>query len=163
MTQDIFEKMLDRNGYQVFLMTCPASLPLSFAPHPWFVVNKKGVLFRSGISWKLKSEMSPELFKGHPCIECSGYLHKDTQPALKGCNIFPFFYQFAWTGRVCGKSEGEEAQKMIEIIENAYTHYPYCNEYSLLGPNSATYIKWVLSHFPKTQLKLPWNTIGRAC
>jgi hypothetical protein len=163
MSRRRFEDAIVNDDYQVFLMVCPATLPFSFATHPWFVVNKKGTLFRSGVSWKLKSEMRPELFKGHPCKECSGYLHKDAQPPLKGCGVLPFSYSLTWRGRMVASICGEDARRMIEIIEGAYTNYPHRNIYRLLGPNSNTYVQWVLDHFPNTALRLPWNAFGKAC
>ena len=36
------EKLLNKDKYQVFLFTCPAIMPFSFAVHPWLVVNNKG-------------------------------------------------------------------------------------------------------------------------
>ena len=40
MRQEEFEKLIDRNKYQVFVLMSHAALFLS--KHPWVVINKKG-------------------------------------------------------------------------------------------------------------------------
>jgi len=46
------DEFIDKNKYQVFLFTCPAIMPFSFAVHPWLVVNNKGSLERFGKNFK---------------------------------------------------------------------------------------------------------------
>ena len=41
-----FEKLIDKNKYQVFVFYCPAYFPFNFFKHPWFVINKKGEISR---------------------------------------------------------------------------------------------------------------------
>ncbi len=50
---------------------------------------------------------------------------------------------------------------MVECIENSPHNYPYCGHYSYIGPNSNTYVQWVLDAFPESGLKLPWNAFGK--
>jgi len=39
---------------------------------------------------------------------------------------------------------------------------PFRNEYKIYpGPNSNTFIQWVLNHFPNSGLKLPRNAFGK--
>jgi len=47
MKTEEFDKLIDKDKYQVFLMICPASTPVNFARHGWFVINKKEQ-FRDG-------------------------------------------------------------------------------------------------------------------
>jgi len=53
-----FKKLLNKNKYQLFLFSCPASFPAQMGLHYWFVTNKKGkmsrweVLYRKKISKK---------------------------------------------------------------------------------------------------------------
>lgn len=71
---------------------------------------------------------------------------------------------FKWTGKISGAIEGGKnstAFKMIEYIRNSPKKYPHVNRYSLLGPNSNTYVQWVLNAFPEVGLKLPFNAVGK--
>ncbi|KKT21937.1 MAG: hypothetical protein UW07_C0051G0001, partial [Candidatus Nomurabacteria bacterium GW2011_GWF2_43_8] len=56
------EKLIDKDKYQVFLYACPANVPLNFASHPWFVVNKLGSVSR----WEVLFRNTPHSTKwGH--------------------------------------------------------------------------------------------------
>src|SRR3989338_7205702 len=69
-----------------------------------------------------------------------------------------------WKAKLMGYIEGSEnstAQKIIEFIENSEKIYLYCFKYSFFGPNSNTYIQWVLDKFPEFNVKLSWNFIGK--
>lgn len=129
-------------------MTCPAHFPFIFAIHPWFVINRKGVVSRWGIS-----------FKKHSRALSWGYLNKNIRPPFDGIEIFSFV-RGTWKGKVLSSIEGDQgslAEKMTKLIDQSNTQYPYTREYSLTGPNSNTYIQWVLNKFPESQMKLPWN------
>ncbi len=151
-----FNQSFRKDLYQVFLFTGPASIPVSFAAHPWFVLNIQGELSRYEVFWK--SEQSHFLKWGH--------LHKDFYLPTQGLSIMPFTARFSWgEGKLQGMIEGDEnslAKKMIDCILETPEIYPYCNEYSLFyGPNSVTYVDWVLQKFPESGLTLPWNSFAR--
>ena len=60
--------------------------------------------------------------------------------------------------------EGDEnslAAKMAEFIEHSPETYSHSKEYSLVGPNSNTYVQWILNMFPEFPAKLPWNAFGK--
>lgn len=151
--QDI-EKLIDKNKYQVFLFASPPHLPFFFARHPWFVINKKGEIAR----WEI-------LFKKNCCEKSiNGHLHVDGYPLTRGMGLLPVQKKLYWKSNLLKYIEGDEnssAKKMIDFIENSKNTYPYCQKYSLLGPNSNTYIEWVLGNFPEFNIKLPWNYIGK--
>lgn len=159
-----FEELIQKDTYQVFLMICPATLPFSIATHPWFVVNKRGIVSRYGISWR-KAVARPEpLFGKHVCSGCVGYLHKDGCPPTDGIAVFPYVEKFLWKGHILSSITGEEgslAARMTDFIEKSFTEYPFSDRYWLLGPNSNTYPAWVLAHFPESNMRLPWNAIGK--
>jgi hypothetical protein len=46
MTSGEFEKLIDKNKYQVFVVLSRGNFPVSFAVHPWVVVNNKGDIKR---------------------------------------------------------------------------------------------------------------------
>jgi hypothetical protein len=154
MTQD-FEKLIKNDIYQVFLMSCPASLPLSFARHPWLVINKKGEISRWGVGWK-PSRYNPQKTWGH--VAC------DALPAFQGLRVLYFFKKLRWPAKVHSVIEGEEGslvQKMISVIEASPLNYPHKDFYNFTGPNSNTYVEWVILQFPESNFKLPWNAFGK--
>jgi hypothetical protein len=145
-----FENLINKDKYQVFLFYCPVSFPLNFAMHPWFVLNKKGILSRYEIK-RTKNE--------------KGYFYINNAPPFEGFPvIYLFFSNFLFKSNLLGKIEGDEdssAFKAIEFIENSEKFYPYCKKYFLPGPNSNTYVQWVLDKFPEFNIKLNWRFIGK--
>jgi len=57
--------------------------------------------------------------------------------------------------------KGSEAQMMIEFIERSPNVYPHCEMYRFRGPNSNTYVQWVIDNFPNSGLQLPFNAFGK--
>lgn len=144
-----------KEAYQVFLMSSPASLPLSFARHPWFVVNKKGELSRWGLHW------NPHVY---PVKDAWGHLATDALLPFQGLRIFYIKGSPYWGSTVHKVIEGDEgslAARMADVITNSPQTYPYTQEYSFFGPNSNTYAQWVLNQFPESGMKLPWNAFGK--
>lgn len=151
MTGKAAEKLVNPDLYQVFLMTCPAFLPFSFASHPWFVVNRKGVVSRWAVGIRKFG------------AKREGYLNKGAFPPFQGLPLMFPFRKPVWPGRVWGYIEGGEgsiAARMAERIEHS-RDYPFKARYNLFGPNSNTYAQWILDQFPEAGLKLPWNAIGK--
>jgi len=147
-----FEALIKPDEYQIFLFTCPASLPVSFAAHPWFVINRKGMLSRWEIFWY------PEL----AWLLRWGHLHKDYYTPFQGIDIIPLFHRGTWSRvHLLGSVEGELARAMADFIEASPETYPHCRNYVLRGPNSNTYAQWVLNKFPECGLRLPWNSFGK--
>jgi hypothetical protein len=145
MKKEEFEKLVDENKYQVFVMNCPAHFPFIFAVHPWFVCNEKGRISR----WEI-------LFKKNK-KEDWGYLYKNHDKPFGGIEVFPFLLKIKWSSHLLIKIEGEEAQKIIKAIKESKQNYPYLKKYSLLGSNSNTYAQWVLNHSKNIKKILPRN------
>jgi cytidyltransferase-like protein len=94
-----------------------------------------------------------------------GYLHKDAMPPFSGTRKFFDFSDKNWEGktRLEGMIEGGEgsmAQDISTFILESKNTYPNKENYSLLGPNSNTYISWVLTQFPGWNVRIPWNAFG---
>lgn len=155
--------LVRKDIYQVFVMVCPATMPFSFAVHPWLVINQRGIVSRFGIG-RYNTEESRRFFGTHSCEECSGRLHKNAKPPFEGLEIFPSIHHTHWKGVIVGVVEGgagSVAERMATYIEDSITSYPHRDYYSLLGPNSNTYVQWVLNSFPESNIKLPWNAFGK--
>lgn len=154
-TQEQFESLIKKDWYQVFLFASRTSIPFSFAIHPWFVINKKGVISRWGVGWK------PAHYHAKTAW---GHVGLNVLPPLQGLRIFYFSKRYSWKANLLGYIEGGEGSitaRMIECIEASPRTYPYRNIYHLAGPNSNTYVQWVLNHFPGSGLRLPWNSFGK--
>jgi hypothetical protein len=153
MTQKELERLVDRDLYQVFLLACPCRLPVPFAQHMWFVVNKKGELSR----WEV-------LLEKNCCgVPSWGHLHKDALPVFASFGVIEMKGRAPWGATLVRCVEGDEdsaAHRLAQFIEKTPQIYPYLEKYNLTGPNSNTYIQWVLDNFPELGVKTPWNTFG---
>ncbi|HEV7449035.1 MAG TPA: DUF3750 domain-containing protein [Candidatus Paceibacterota bacterium] len=132
-------------------------MPLSFARHPWFVVNKKGAVSRFEVSatTDMGGQESPS---GHLCVNALPLW--EGLPVLRSLG----YGRWTWSSRLVGIVEGDEsslAARMIEAIEHSPKTYLNCYRYAYTGPNSNTYAQWVLNQFPEASLKLPWNSFGK--
>lgn len=88
-------------------------------------------------------------------------MYKDFYSPFQGVERFPFSRKYFWKAKLLGYIEGEIAKRMAEYIENSMDTYPYCDAYSLTGPNSNTYARWILDNFPEFRAALPWNSFGK--
>lgn len=148
-----FQDLIDKDKYQVFVFSSPASIPINFARHPWFVLNKKGVISR----WEVmhfKNKKDKKL----------NYIHFNARsPFCGNIIIYPFEILF-WQTKLIGYIEGGEgstAEKAIGFIEDSIKTYPYYDRYNFLGPNSNTYLENVLNKFPEFNIKPSWRFIGK--
>lgn len=155
MQKNNFQKLIKPEGYQVFLFVCPAFMPLNFASHPWFVCVKNGKISR----WEVRFE------KNIINQTIGKHLHFNSLPPFSGIEMIQFLpKKFLWKASLLGYVEGDQnssAKKMIDFIESSPENYPYRNQYSFFGPNSNSYVQWVLNNFPNFKIKLPWNSFGK--
>ncbi len=143
------QDLVDKGKHETFLFLCPACIPFCFASHPWFVSNQKGVLTR----WEILHTPNKDKNMGH--------LHTNHFPPFQGIGMWPFPSQHHWKSKCLWKAEGPLAEKINNFLSKSLQTYPFINQYSLTGPNSNTYVQWVLNHFPEFNTKLPWNAIGK--
>jgi hypothetical protein len=151
------ENLIDKSKYQVFVLSSPSHVPLCFARHTWFVVNKMGTLDRYEVFHKKGAQSS------NPKYANSGYMYKNYFPPFQGIEMFFHDETRFWNARLECELEGEQdlIKKVIEAIENSFNNYPYTNKYNLLGPNSNSYPMWILNKFPEIKVRLPNNAVGR--
>ena len=158
-----FLNLVKKDKYQVFLFVSRANLPFFFAIHPWLVVNNRGTISRFGVAWDRNMQPIPAFGElsnqGH-----WGHLYRNYFPPWQGIGVFPFFWRYFWRGYLLQCIEGDEnstAKQIVEFVEKSEETYPHKENYSLLGPNSNTYVQWVLDNFPNSGLRLPWNSFGK--
>ncbi len=94
-----------------------------------------------------------------------GNIYKDFSKPFEGVTVLPYIRGFCWNDvRLLGSLEGGEdslAHNMGNFIEQSPVNYPHAHTYRLLGPNSNTYVQWVLNKFPEFKAILPKNAVGK--
>lgn len=153
MPQD-FNQLLKPDRFQVFLFASPIPVPFHFAVHAWFVINRMGEVHR----WEFGK------FRNSPHPGGIGIL-KDFLAPTDGMNRYPWKSKPRHDAYLLDFVEGDKksvAAAMTSFIHAQSGSYPYRNRYSYLGPNSNTYVQWVLNHYPESGLKLPHKAIGKS-
>ena len=155
MNEKDFNKLVNNSGYQVFLFKSQMPSPYFFAVHCWFVVNRKGKISR----WELG------LFS-RKAEKSWSHVHKNvvSSPVMgmgKRVDKLSGNHPGILIGSVSG-SKDSLADKMGRFILDRSGNYLYKDEYCKYpGPNSNTYVQWVLDNFSKSCLKLPFNAFGK--
>ena len=143
----------DPTQHQVWLLYSAVPFPFSFAMHGWFVVNQKGTVNR----WEFGQF-------GGPCGPKKIGVFKNLFPLTAGMNKYGWKLEPRSPSKVLFKIEGETgsmAHQLAIFISQESTAYPFKNTYHYLGPNSHTYLQWVLNHFEELQYALPWRAVGK--
>ena len=125
--------------YSVSLYKCPAIIPFNFAVHTWFVVVTPEYTSR----WEI-------IYFQNKNNHSKGHLYRDGYQPYQGIGRFPFTDKYPWKAELVASVKGDKgslAESMVKFIEASPSHYPYCYNYSLLGPNSNTYTQWVINNF----------------
>lgn len=149
-------KSLPQNNdkYQVYFFTCPIYKPFNIAVHPWVVTVKNGTTTR----WEV-------IYKKYKNRERFGYVYKNFySDPTKGVRKHPLSNKY-WNSSLLGLISGDEkslAKQMFNFIEEVTPFYSHQENYKFLpGPNSNTYIAWILRKFPESKINLPWNAFGK--
>jgi hypothetical protein len=117
----------------VFVLTCPAHFPFSFARHSWLIVSRGGQLSRWEVLY-IKGFREPSW----------GYLHRDAMKPFSGIPIVPIL-PARWRSQLLRTFKDAEAERLIQVIESSPQKYPWCERY---------YVSWVLEQ-AGIKLKIP--------
>ena len=173
MDEKEFKKLIKKDKYQVFLFSCPANIPFNFARHHWFVVNSKGKINRWDVlrTYNLlrtdEGTDTKESFGGKKFKIISkkvGYVYKNILPFTSGVSKYRWKLKPFSKGELVSSIEGNSnsiAHKMIAFIEHNSFKYKHRNKYYILGPNSNTFIQWIIDKFPGCGFKLSWRAVGK--
>jgi hypothetical protein len=128
---------------QLKYASLPAPLGL-FAVHYWFNV-------RDPVSGRCdRWEVWQRRDAGGTSV---GHLHRNLKAPEAGVGGGP--------ARLAAEWQGDEAQRLKAILDEAKTRYPFCGRYlPWPGPNSNTFAAWVLRN-AGVAFHLPWQAIGR--
>lgn len=112
------------------------------AVHYWFVTNDSGKRER----WEVWQE--PDV--GHFSI---GHLHRDFMRPDSCVGGGPTRHAHQW--------EGDPAKRLLAALHESWNEYPYRKRYRALpGPNSNTYVAWILKR-ADVPYRLSWKAIGK--
>lgn len=115
-----------------------------FATHPW-------------VSWKRKVDSSYTVAQ-----VTSWGLRRPSGMALTVENDLPDRFWYGNAPQLIFEARGEKADRMIERIEKLISEYPYKNKYTLWpGPNSNTFVDYVIRNTPEVTVELPPHAIGK--
>ncbi len=151
--EESFAKLVNPGRYQVFLLTSPIPYPFHLAVHSWFVTQVAGEFHRYEFG----------KFRGSPNPKGIGLL-KDFFKPTTGMNCYWWQRRDRFPSKLIGVIEGDEnsdAKHLAAFLETQSKHYPLKETYRYLGPNSNTFVGWVLKHFPNCGLKVPTKAVGR--
>ena len=114
-----------------------------FAVHPWIAVKKKNENF-----YTVYQVTAWNLYRGKSAVS----IERD----------IPDRYWYGKRPQLLQTLKGEEAQKAIPAIEKAVREYPFADRYQLWpGPNSNTFVAYVLREVPELTVELPPTAIGK--
>lgn len=153
MNKEELKKLIDDSKYQVFLFSSPIPIPLNSFVHTWFVIKLKGEISR----WEFGK------FKGSPNKNGIGVL-KNFFDKTEGMNKYFWKSEPRFNSKLIDFIEGDDdsiANEIALFIEEYSNSYPLRSEYFLSGPNSNSFIQWILHKFPEANMKLPFNAIGK--
>ena len=125
------------------------------AVHSWIVTNKASKEVNRWEVWQHRNK----------CSTAWGYVHKNLLPIEAGMNRSPFTLHrdHRWESQMIGKVEGPLASKMIRFVNIWAPRYFFSQWYFIWpGPNSNTFIQWILNTFPEANLSLPKTAKGKA-
>ena len=139
--------------YQVFLLKSAVPVPFQFAMHGWFIINLTGDIHRweFGRWGKIGKDRFTDVVQN--------YL-----PLTAGMNKYSWKLQPRAQSKMIHFIEGDKnsiAAKMAHFIHEKSREYPIKERYSYTGPNSNTYLQWVINHFPNAGFELPRNAVGK--
>ena len=138
----------------VWFLCSPLPIPMNMiAVHCWIVTIDAQWKTDRWEVWQSRSN----------CKSSWGYVHKNLLAPWQGISKYPAFRRYV-PGPIypIASLNGHIAKSVIEFMDNHMNEYPYTNDYHYWpGPNSNTYVQWVINQFPQLSVNLPWSAIGK--
>ncbi len=137
---------------QAWLMGSKLPFPLSFiAIHTWFVVSDRQNLTHRWEIWHRQL----------PAEKRFGHIHYNLFPPFLGIAINPLTRSRTWASKVYNYWEGDIPLELLRLLAESAQSYPVRNKYHYWpGPNSNTYIQWILRRLSQPVENLPWKAVG---
>ena len=114
-----------------------------FAVHPWIAVKEKNA-------------------KSYTVYQVLGFKQWRTGNAVDVKKDIPDRHWYGMKPVLLQDLRGEEAEKAISEIKKAVETYPFAQEYRVFpGPNSNTFVSYIIRHVPELTVELPPIAIGK--
>jgi len=118
------------NSVEVELWACRIPFMGKIADHHWLVINNNGKQSRWEV-WQFANVIRNDIG------ESWDHLHRDLLPLRDGVRGGLARHLETWSG--------DEAAYLAKRIEASPQQYPWCSQYRYVpGPNSNTYVQWIL-------------------
>lgn len=115
----------------------------NFATHPW-------------VAWKRPDDIS------YTVAQVTGWRVRRGLPSVSVSADIPDRRWFDNEPQIIHEIKGEKALKAITQVEKLIETYPYRDVYTLWpGPNSNTFIAYLIRHTPELDIELPPHAIGK--
>jgi len=155
---------MSETDYKVSVYSSKLGIPLNFVVHTHIVTEHAGTKNRYDV---FMPKTVPQIIQAH-----HGNIYKNLLPCDSGFLLF-FRTNYWWhtnhskkrwgttlVSSVTGTS-GSAAYSLYNFIENEGLEQ-YTSQYSFIkGPNSNTFVQWVVDQVPECGLFLPWNAWGK--
>jgi hypothetical protein len=140
--------------YHVIVLSSPIRIPFNMFKHLWIVLIRKNQVTR----WEVMPDGN--IKRKH------GFLYKNFhKDPRRGAQKFFFNTIDYWGSEIIFEISGgqnSQAMQVLNDIEELNNSYPHKTTYfPFPGPNSNTYVGWLLDHFPELNITLPWNAFGK--
>lgn len=114
-----------------------------FAVHPWVAVKKKNE-------------------KNYTVYQVTAWNLRGSDSAVSANKDVPDRYWYGKKPVLLQTLKGAAAEKAIPAIEKAVREYPFADHYRLWpGPNSNTFVAYILREVPELTVELPPTAIGK--
>lgn len=115
----------------------------NFSIHPW-------------VAWKRPED------KSYTVAQVTGWRVKRGLAAVTVGPDLPDRLWFDSIPEILNEHTGEKALAIIDQVEELIKNYPYKNTYTLYpGPNSNTFVAYLIRHVEELKIELPSNAIGK--
>ena len=154
MSHDEFLEKIASEDFHVFLFDRPVTPPFHFLKHSWLVVAAHGQFQR----WEVKDFLNKKR-------ESLGYIHLDSLPPTQAYGRPLFGGKGKFRTRLLAHVQGGHgslAEQMSKLISSNAASYPHKHLYRYIpGPNSNTFIQWILDQVPEFKYALAPTALGR--
>lgn len=143
---------LKRGIEQAWLLVSPLPFPLNFiSVHAWCTVSDRHNATYRWEVWHRKL----------PAERRWGYIHRNLFAPFRGIGLTPLTRSRCWQASPLCYWEGECARRLSRILAESARTYPHFDRYLYWpGPNSNTYVQWILDRLPGKTVRLPERAIG---
>lgn len=93
--------------------------------------------------------------------QCIGWHRYFGDPIISIKKDIPDRFWFDAAPKIEGMLIGKQAEQLLPQIERVVKQYPYANQYRMWpGPNSNTFIAYIIQHVPELHFTMPYNAVG---